>query len=246
MRFLKIAGIALLGLTLLVLTGGLILHESKPEGTPGPEADQLARSMMEAVNHQAWDTTRYVRWTFPGGHHYIWDKTEKLVLVRWDKTEVLLRTTDQTGLAFRDGHPLEDRRKEKALAKAWKLFCNDSFWLNPVVKAFDPGTTRSIVPLKDGSKGLMVAYSSGGVTPGDSYLWILDEGHLPVSWKMWVSVIPIGGIRVSWEQWTVLDCGARVAPSHKSLFGIGFSLQDIRCGQQLSDIGLEADPFRQL
>jgi hypothetical protein len=46
-----------------------------------------------------------------------------------------------------------------------------------------------------------VTYTSGGVTPGDSYLWILDENDRPIAWKFWVQKIPIGGLESSWGDW---------------------------------------------
>jgi hypothetical protein len=49
----------------------------------------------------------------------------------------------------------------------------------------DEGTTRSLVKNEDKTNGLLVSYASGGVTPGDAYLWKLDANGLPQSYKMW-------------------------------------------------------------
>ena len=70
------------------------------------------------------------------------------------------------------------------------------------MKAFDPGTSRALLKLPNGNDGLLVHYNSGGVTPGDTYLWHLDENGLPVAWQMWVGIIPVGGMQFSWEDWT--------------------------------------------
>ncbi|MEZ4952350.1 MAG: hypothetical protein R2825_02080 [Saprospiraceae bacterium] len=35
-------------------------------------------------------------------------------------------------------------------------------------------------------------YKTGGVTPSDSYVWLLDENGQPTAWKMWVSITSIG------------------------------------------------------
>ena len=61
----------------------------------------------------------------------------------------------------------------------------------------------------------MVSYDSGGVTPGDSYLWILDDTGLPTAYKMWVKIIPIGGINASWDNWMITESGAYLPTSHK-------------------------------
>jgi hypothetical protein len=243
-KVLKWIAIIFSALFLLGIIAGLILHESRPAGTAGPAAEALAKKMTTAINKEAWDSTRYVQWTFAYRNSFIWDKEREVVQVTSGDTRVLLRLGDQTGLAYQDGNLLEGEAAQKALANAWAFFCNDSFWLNAPAKAFDPGTKREIVDLKDGSKGLLVTYSSGGVTPGDSYLWILDEEGLPTAWKMWVSIIPIGGGEFSWESWETLPTGAKIATLHKGLLDI--PVTDLKAGQSLEAVGLKADPFAKL
>ena len=99
--------------------------------------------------------------------------------------------------------------------------------------------------MPDGTEGLMVSYSSGGVTPGDAYLWILDENNLPKSWKMWVSIIPVGGMEFSWDQWTTLTTGAKVATLHESSF-LNLDISDLKGAVNQEDLGLDEDPFRAL
>ena len=240
-KVLKWIGIVLLGLILLVVGTLLVLNERKPVGLQGPEADDLASKMMLAVNKEAWDTTRIVTWTFRGEHDYLWDKGRDLVEVVWGDMKVLLHTTTITGKAWKNGEELTGKKADKAMQKAWSFFCNDSFWLNPVVKAFDPGTSRSLVDLGEEGTGLMVSYDSGGVTPGDSYLWILNENGVPKAWKMWVKIIPVGGVKATWDNWIELNGGAKVATTH--MLSIGeLELTNIKAGMQFSDLGVE-DPF---
>ncbi|MEZ5038893.1 MAG: hypothetical protein R2828_03350 [Saprospiraceae bacterium] len=241
-KFLKIAGL-LLGI--LVVGIGILffsLNEKEPPGVTGPEADQLAREMEQAVNKAAWDTTKYVLWTFRGEHDYVWDLARNFVRVSWGEKVVLLHTKTITGLAFINGKALEGDEKNKLIQQAWAFFCNDSFWLNPVVKAFDPGVQRSVVTLEDGQKALKVTYMEGGVTPGDSYLWILDENKRPVQWKMWVNIIPIGGLAFSWEDWQRLPSGAMVASLHKNKY-LTLEITGIKGGMNEAEVGLGDDPF---
>jgi hypothetical protein len=92
-------------------------------------------------------------------------------------------------------------------------------------KVRDPGTERKVVNTKMG-KGLLVTYTSGGVTPGDSYLWILDQNNRPVKWKMWVSIIPLGGLEFTWEDWQKHE-GAWFAPTHVGPLGASVNLTDL-------------------
>jgi len=213
----KLLKFVLLPLLVIGLIFGLFLwskHEPLPEGTPTPEADAMAQKMLEAINYPAWDTTRIVNWTFRETNDYSWNKETNVVEVKWGNSRVLLRTKELKGEAFVNDQQVNGAEADKLVQKAWANFANDSFWLNAPAKAFDPETSRSIVKVKDGREGLMVTYSSGGVTPGDSYVWFMDETGLPTSFKMWVSIIPIGGLEFSWEDWKTLSTGAKVAQFH--------------------------------
>ncbi len=204
----------------------LIKNESLPQGTDGPEADNLALEMMESLNKSAWDTTSEVSWTFKGIHHYEWNRTENSVLVKWDENEVLLSTINQTGVVI---HPekIREEGKEKLIKQAFDYFNNDSFWLCAPFKAFDPGTERSLVTFKDGREGLKITYTSGGSTPGDSYVWILDDNHKPKSVKMWVSILPLGGMEFTWENYLTLKSGAMIAQDHILYNGVNIDLSQI-------------------
>jgi hypothetical protein len=240
----------IIGIIAAVLVVGLLiaawaLDQDRPEGQQGPAAEAMAEQMLEAIDYEAWQHTRFLRWTFPGGHHYTWDKTKGLVQVRWSDTEVLLRTADVSGKAWRNREQLEGEAAQEAIQTAWGYFCNDSFWLNAPAKVFDPGTQRSLVELDDGGKGLLVEYKSGGVTPGDAYLWQLDEKGLPKSFQMWVSIIPVGGLEASWEGWTTLATGARIATVHDlGLFTTDIS--NLKGGNTLESVALDVYPFEAL
>ncbi len=243
-KLLKILGYLLLFVIVALSILWFTNNEKEPMGKTGPAADQLAEKMMAAVGKTAWDSTKYVRWTFAnGGHEYFWDKERNFVKVAWEGNEVLLDTKSVAGRAWQNGQEVTGDAGHAIVWEAWGLFCNDSYWLNPVVKAFDPGTERSIVKLKEGREGLKVQYKTGGVTPGDSYIWVLDENHRPMAWKMWVKIIPLGGLENSWEGWQTLSTGAQVSTTH-TFFGKPMQMiSDVEAGMSLSDFGLVEDPF---
>ena len=241
-KFFKWFFIGLASLLLILTVLGIMAHESRPATNPTVEADSLAQKMITAVNKPAWDTTNIISWDFAGRQQYLWDKGRNYVKVMWSDNEVLLHTKSVTGKSYVKGEAVKGDKANKLVGQAWKHFCNDSFWLNAAVKAFDSGTSRSIVQTKDGRDAMMVSYDSGGVTPGDAYGWILDENGLPKSWKMWVSIIPVGGLEFTWEDWITLDTGAKVATLHKSKI-FDLKLKDVKGATSLAAYGLTSDPF---
>ena len=188
--------------------------EKLPKGRQPEKADSLAREMLLAINDPAWQLTEAIQWNFMGRHEHLWDKKRQFSRVRWKKYEALIDINSVEGFVYKKGILVTGQKADDLVRKAWKLWINDSFWLNPISKVFDDGTTRSLVTLKNGQEGLMVSYSSGGNTPGDSYVWLLGENNLPYAWKMWVSVIPIGGIKIPWNGWIVTETGVRICNLH--------------------------------
>lgn len=244
-KTLKIIGIVFASLILITLAMAWLANEQLPKGTPGAKADALALKMQQAVNTEAWNNTRFVRWSFPGGHDYVWDKQAGLVQVKWGNKEVLLRTNGTSGKAWDNQQLLKGEAAEEAIQEAWGYFCNDSFWLNAPSKVFDPGTQRALVSTETGKQALLVTYESGGVTPGDAYLWHLDPDGKPERYEMWVSIIPIGGLNATWENWKSLSTGAQIATTHD--LGIyEMELTNVKGGNTLSAIDLEFYPFEAL
>jgi len=133
--------------------------------------------------------------------------------VQWDDITIKLDHDNASGVLL-EPTTQDVEKTDNLIKKSWDYFNNDSFWLSAPFKVFDNGTERSIVTLEDGRKGLMVTYVSGGTTPGDSYVWILGDDYKPVAIKMWVSIIPIGGIEFTWENYTQLSSGAWIAQDH--------------------------------
>jgi hypothetical protein len=240
-----LAAILLLGLLGVVLVM-YSMSEERPEGKPGAEADALARSMEAAVNKEAWDRTGAVRWSFFDQHHYLWDRERGLVELRWGDSRALFRTADKTGRVWKEGVEQGEADAAEALRTAYAYWINDSFWLNPVVKFFDPGVERSIVELDEGGQGLLVSYTSGGVTPGDAYLWIQGDDGLPAAWRMWVRIIPIGGIETTWEGWTELSTGAKVATQHEGWGRLMTFITDVEGAEDLDALGVDPDLFAPL
>lgn len=236
-KFLKAIGIVF---GLIILAAGIFYittHESEPEGSRPDEAKVMAESIMRAVNAEAWQELRFVHWTFAGVNSYLWDKHSNSVRVRWGAKEVQLDLGSKKGQVRVDGEEIEGMRKKELEEKAWSMFCNDSFWLNAPAKIMDEGTKHSLVRMDDGREGLKVSYTKGGVTPGDSYVWFVDESGLPNAYKMWTSIIPVGGMELSWEDYIELPGGAKISTKH---VGSAFTLEitDVAGGMTLEEMSV--------
>lgn len=221
----------------------LLLSEPLPAGKPGPAADQLAQKMMDAVGADNLSKSNILAWTFKDSHHFVWDRERNLVEVKWGDNRVLLNLDQwEKGKAYENGREVGEGQLDKKRGKAWEIFVNDSFWFIAPTKAFDEGVQRSVTKDEDGNDALLLTYSSGGVTPGDSYLWILDESGLPKAFKMWVSIIPIGGLKATWEEWEKLGTGLKVATEH-NIGPLSLSITNTAAAQTYQELKIKNDPF---
>ena len=242
-KFLKILGAICLVIALSIALFLYFSSEPLPIGQKGIRAEALTDKIQTAINQKAWDSTAAVAFSFRGNHHYLWDKKRNLVQVQWDDTKVIYNNKTLEGVAYINNKQLTDVDKTTAITKANDFFNNDSFWLIAPFKLRDPGTTRSIV-LQDNQETLLVTYTSGGSTPGDSYLWFVDQNYIPKAWKMWVGIIPVGGIETSWDEWQTFTNGVKIATNHKGL--VDLKLENVKTGQSIEEINNGSNPFTEL
>jgi hypothetical protein len=203
-------------------------NEPLPSGIQGKNADDLAYKMLDALDNDAFENTNYIEWTFKKRHHYQWEKSKNLCTVFWDDYKVGLNLNNSAlNKAYVHGFTIKGDMGKELISKATSYFNNDSFWLVAPYKVFDTGTERRLVKLNDGEEGLLITYKTGGSTPGDSYLWILDKNGIPKSFKMWTSILPIKGLEASWTDWTITESGAKLPTFHKLLF-FGIEITNIK------------------
>jgi len=182
-----------------------------PDAIEGPEADQLARDVQEALNISGYVALNEIQFSFRD-HHYLWNKSEDRVLVSWDdyKVELLLSEIDNSIIV----QSAIGADRFALIEKAKAYFYNDSYWLVAPFKFFDPGVERALVETEPGKQALLITHTSGGVTPGDSYLWHLDENRRPTHFDLWVSIIPIKGVSATWSNWETKQ-GVSFSTFHK-------------------------------
>lgn len=243
MRKLKFIAGTLVALTAVVFIACATISEPRPVGQVNQQADDLARTMLARIDVDAWNATRAVTWNFGGRRTHLWDRDRNYDLYRNGELTVLLRIGDKTGIVRDGGNEVTGEAATKALEGAWEAWVNDSFWLNAPSKCFDEGTQRSIVRDEHGDH-LLVAYSSGGVTPGDAYLWDIGDS-LPTAWKMWTQILKIGGVKATWEGWEKLSTGAWVSTKHV-MTARTLELTDVRGALTLAELVPGEDPFASL
>ena len=244
-RWLKITGIVLIVLVLGIVALVWIKSKPMPLGETGPAADQLAQKMLTAINNEAWEKTGAVQWTFAQRHQFIWDRKRHFTEVSWDDYRVLVDINRKKGIAYQGGKEVSGEEGQALVIQAWEFWANDSFWLNAPAKVFDGGTSRHLVKTEDGKEALLVKYSSGGVTPGDAYLWELDEQGLPQKYSMWVSIIPVKGMEASWANWKATETGAKISTEHDlGIFTI--LIEDLKTASDLSELTEGKDIFSAL
>lgn len=233
------------GAVAVVLGAGLAItiaavSEDRPTGETGTAADALAQKTEAAVNLEAWKRTGAVEWTFGGRRRHLWDRARGYTRMTSDDLTVWLDLTTKKGTARKADQPLSGEALQEALDSCWAAWVNDAFWLNPIAKLRDDGVTLSVVD-RDGDSALLASYGSGGLTPGDAYLWFLGENGRPVRWQMWTSNIPVGGTPSSWEGWVELPTGAWISTQH-ALGPATLELGDVKGAATLAEL-YEDDPF---
>lgn len=242
MKILKILFSILIILLILGFIAIKLFSENEPQGKTGTEADQLAQTIMDNLNKEAFDSIPYLQWEFfRAGQKYFWDKKNNMAIIEWSDNKVIFDLDAYEASCFVAGQPAPADKIETLKSKAWSNWCNDSFWMIAPYKLFDTGTTREIVNLDNNQRGMKITYGSGGVTPGDTYLWELDSDNRPTGWKMWTSIIPVKGLYASWEGWEN-HMGAVLSTKH-SMGGIELQMKNVKAGNNLSDFGLTSNPF---
>jgi hypothetical protein len=223
MKLLRKIALILIGvlgfLTIAFLIAVVAFHEEIPEGETGAPADALASKMLAAINHDAFMQCKSLQFTFLDKNHYDWNVKEGKVRMAWEDFTVLLDTRAQQAIeVLEDGKAVDGAAREEAVSYAWSNFNNDSFWVAAPFKVMDPGTVRTLVE-KDGKQQLLVTYQQGGTTPNDSYLWTVDDQHFPISYKMWVSIVPLDGVEATWNDWYETS-GDFYLARNKNIYGI--------------------------
>ena len=191
------------------------------------EANKLADKILAAIKHEAYQKTKFIEWSFGGRRSFKWNKKENIVDVSWEDFRVNLypQEIDKSTVYF-EGEKQEDT-DEKIVKRAWDIFNNDSFWLVAPHKLYDKGVIRNIVDV-EGKDALKVTYTSGGTTPGDAYVWILDSTYVQKSYKMYLKNGRMNGTPATWEGWITTESGTLLPTNHSFSNGGQLSMGEVK------------------
>ena len=214
-------------LILCLVLNSLFCSKNLPVGVKSEKAEQLYKKVIDASAYDMWQKdiaavgfiwhAQFILDKVSIVHHFFWDKKRGFVEVSWDNIKVQFDKKNlKNTVVFIDKKVITDTKKIKDLTyEAYSFFINDSFWLNPLFTINSPDSEKLYVSDRE----LLVTFNKGGVTPGDSYLFSLDESYRINSMKMWVSTIPIKGIKVTFEDYILLKKKIPFSTQH-SLLGI--------------------------
>ena len=158
------------------------------------DADDRARELAESVvanlgGWEAWNSMRYLAWSFFGGRRHVWDKATGDWRLDDGGKVVLMNLGSRAGRVFENGTEVFDpvRRKE-LLDEAWSKWINDSYWMFLPWKLLDPGVRLrhlGSAALENGAPAqvLELTFAGVGLTPKNRYLvHVGDESGLVEQW----------------------------------------------------------------
>jgi hypothetical protein len=184
------------------------------------QAVEIAKQVMEKLGgREAWDATRFVRWTFFGGRVHYWDRHTGDIRIESPERErdgeatparlVLMNIDSKEGRAWQAGEPVEDPALRAAildLGHQW--WVNDSYWMFMPYKLLDPGVTLKYSgerTTEDGRVGdvLDMTFTEVGYTPQNRYeVWVArDTGHVE-EWTFYNEADQAEpNFSMPWENW---------------------------------------------
>lgn len=168
-----------------------------PAAATAPGADarahRIAGQVMEALGgREAWDATRFIRFTFAGRRTHTWDKHTGRHRVEGQTRDggrfvVLENLGTREGRAWMNGEEVSGDKRKELLEMGYGTWINDTYWLLMPYKLEDPGVNLTYAGEEtiDGRTydKLHLSFQKVGLTPGDQYWAYIDRGtHLMDRW----------------------------------------------------------------
>jgi hypothetical protein len=216
-------------------------------------ASAVADRVMQALGgKEAWDATRFLKFTFVGRRTHWWDKWTGRHRIEGTTTEgqrfvVLENINTHQGRAWVDGKEVAGAEAKTWLERAHGAWVNDTYWLLMPYKLRDPGVNLAYAGQEtvDGQTCDKLALSFGkvGLTPGDRYwVYVNRKTGLVDRWAYILQDQPKGGPATiwKWEGWQRFG-GIMLAPHRVKVGAEGtLELTDIAAPASLPDAVFES------
>lgn len=160
-----------------------LAQDVAPGATGDPRALALAASVIEAAGGRAaWDSVRYVSFTFFGNRRWHWDKHEQRYRVESDKRgyRITGRTDGtETRLWLRDRPETHPDTLARYGQHAYEAWINDTYWFIMPFKLLDPGVGLQyagpcLADSQTAAVCLELTFQEVGVTPDNKYRIYID------------------------------------------------------------------------
>jgi hypothetical protein len=233
-------------ITALIIAFYFFFNDKIPMGSDPVFAQEQVTKMHKALNKSAWNSTRYIAWMTNNSRHYLWDKKNGFVQIRWKGYRVLFHQTSNASKVYNGDVEVTDENKKAKLVKlAKKKFRTDSYWFSAPYLVNEYQLTKDMVLLPEESKrSLCVRFPSSHTFRDDEvYVYRLDEKFFPTSWKMWTNNFLIGGLETEWLNWKKSETGFYYPTKHRRELGGDIDIQHFKAGKNLTAIGINKNPF---
>lgn len=184
--------------------------------TSDPRAIALADSVMEAMGgREAWDSVRYLTWSFFGRRRHVWDKwTGDLRIEGTDRDTgepwvTLMNLGSGEGRAWSGGVEItEPTALAERLDAGEAAWINDSYWLLMPYKLRDPGVTLRYLgegEMLDGraAEVLQLTFEDVGRTPENKYrVYVASDSGLVEQWDYYADAADEEPrFQLPWHDW---------------------------------------------
>ena len=169
-----------------------------------PSADDLAKRVVTNMAGPAWESARYLAFTFDVDRS---GQRAASFAQRWDRFTgdyrvagkdrqghdfvVLMNVNTKQGKAWQDGAAVTDPKQlGDLMTLGYGRFINDTYWLLMPLKMLDPGVHRAYDGERSDSCGttwdvIKLTFDNVGLTPGDTYwAWMNRDTGIVDRWVM--------------------------------------------------------------
>ncbi|NQZ75598.1 MAG: hypothetical protein HRT61_05720 [Ekhidna sp.] len=148
--------------------------------------------MTAMGGRQAWDNTRFIKWSFFGRRNHTWDKWTGDVRIESpaDSLTILMNINSKEGKVAIGGNELTEGLNDY-LQAGYEMWVNDSYWLVMPYKLKDSGVTlkylrEDTTQTGSASDVVSLSFEDVGVTPQNVYeVWIDTDSKLVTQWAFY-------------------------------------------------------------